>query len=146
MRNERQIKQFIQRVEDATECFKINKDGFLESTVNTRYTIETYKVKVSFSKKTISVRTTLPFYLDENTAAYYSVKEYIDSLKGIDTGFYITKDYHFCCCVSCSIDDFYSLENPYDFLFLGIETINEHANEILSAFCCKQTIYMTMHI
>ena len=146
MKNERLIKQFLHNIEYAKEEFNINKDGSLETVVHTEFLIETYKVRIIFDKKDIIVITTLPFYLDEDNPAYYSVKEYIDSLDGKHTGFYISSNHYFCCALKCSLDDFYSIDNPYIFLFAGIDNLNDYSNEILNALCCKQTIYTTMHI
>ena len=146
MKNERQIKQFLQKVEHAKNQFIINKDGSLEAVVHTEFIIETYKVRIIFDKKEIIVITSLPFYLDEDNPAYYSVKEYIDSLAEKHIGFYISRNHYFCCAIKGSLDDFYRMENPYNFLFVGIDELNDHSNEILNALCCKQTIYTTMHI
>ncbi len=149
MNNEREINRFLDNVKDARDNFSTEKYPFgptyLSTTVHPGYTIDTYELTVIPSAFLLSITTKTPLTVDPHEVyTYKAMKNLLDSLNElINNGkFSISKANHIEFSFSCTTEQFYSCENPYQILFYGVETINTYIKDIMNVYCGRKVFYM----
>ena len=149
MNNGYQIKQFMEKIDEAKEMFSINKKGYLYTTVNTPYTVSSYDLTIDFYGNIIQITTECP--LNANPAKeeqFHAIRNLFDSLNSIVKSgeFHITKERKALSFTTfCSVDELYSCENPFGIIFYGIETLNTYMDSILQVLMGKRFFYIKLH-
>ena len=126
MNNELEINRFLDNVKDARDNFNIVEYPFglayLFTTVHPGYTIDIYKLTVMPSAFLLEITTKTPLtVVPQDVYTYEAVKNLLYSINElINNGkFTISKTNHIEFSLSCTTEQFYSSENPYQILFYG---------------------------
>lgn len=150
MKNEYDIKRFLDNVEDAGKCFNVEEEPnglkYLSTTVHNDYTVNTYELTVIPAGFLLVITTETPLTVNPSCTSYLSMNNLFESInKIVRTGnFIISKDNHIEFVLSCTTEQFYSCENPYHILFYGIETINAYVNDIMGIYSGKRIFYLKL--
>ena len=148
MNNEYQIKQFMEKIDDAGELFSISQKGYLYTTVNTPYKVSSYDLKINFYGNIVQITTECPLSADPaKEEQFHAIRNLFDSLNSIIKSgeFHILKDNKKLSFTSfCSTEELYSRENPFDIIFYGIEILNTYMDTILEVLIGKRIFYVKL--
>ena len=148
MNNEYQIKQFMEKIDDAGELFSISQKGYLYTTVNTPYKVSSYDLKINFYGNIVQVTTECPLSADSaKDEQFRAIRNLFDSLNSIIKSgeFHVTKEKKALSFTTfCSMEELYSRENPFDIIFYGIEILNTYMDTILQVLLGRKIFYIIL--
>lgn len=128
------------------DLFDMQEDGSLKTTVHTGRTIETFSLKVEFPDDSVLITTRT--FLGVEECNYDRVKTLLESLNEvIKYGvFFVDEDNIISFSVKCEFRLLSSLDNPFDLVFCGCETIEKYTESILKVLSGSMVFCMTMPI
>lgn len=148
LKNNSYIDRFnrILRKVDAEDTFGVNNDGGLSVTVQTGKIIDTYVINVEFYMGMIYFTTVSCLGVEEQN--YKRVKTLLDSINKINGvgKLCFAGDYgkNIAFKISSSFSEFEALDNPFDLIFMGSETIGNYSESIIKSLLGANIFYMNV--
>jgi hypothetical protein len=126
--------------EGMEDYFLLKSDDTMTADAHTGYSIDFYRLRLSFSHGIIKVRTVLPLCLTREN--FPTVKGLFDSLNEIQgRECFVLEERGGYFCHDVSISQLEAEPNVFDAIFYGIEKLHLYESQILKAFT-GTTVFM----